>query len=165
MPSERPANQDQVQVQDQIEAATADSSAAAGEKIDEKEVERRCVQATGWQSTQGISAITDLMVEGHSLDDRILPMLRAIAGELRERGRDPPRVWAFVLKTIRDPTRQPVAAEKPVETVWIPDGSPAWRSLCGVKRESYLRTMLKPGPGGEGIYWPAADLPTRTEAA
>ena len=90
---------------DTEEAATAASSAGAGEKLDEKEVERRCVQATDWLSTSGISAIVDLIAEGYSLEDRILPMLRTIAGELRVRGQPPPRVWAFAMKPIRAPTR------------------------------------------------------------
>jgi hypothetical protein len=150
---------------DTEEAATAASSAGAVEKLDEKEVERRCVQATDWLSTSGISAIVDLIAEGYSLDDRILPMLRTIAGELRERGQPPPRVWAFAMKAIRDPTRKPVEAAKPVEMAWVPVGSPAWKALAGVKRESYLRSMLKPGPGGEGIYWSAKDLPPAQGAA
>jgi hypothetical protein len=153
-------------MEEKTEAATAASCAAAVEKPDEKEIERRCVQATGWQSTQGFSAILDLIAEGHSLEDRILPMLRTIAGELRERGDTPPRGWAFVMKAIRDPTRRPAAAAKAVETVWVPNDSPVWRSLCRVKKESWLRSMLRPdGSGGEGIYWPVADLPPRDEAA
>jgi hypothetical protein len=146
-------------------ATAASSSAAAVEKVDEKEVERRCVQATGWQSTQGISAIVDLMGEGHSLEGRILPMLRTIAGELRNQGREPPRVWAFAMKAIRDPSRRPDSADNPVEMVWVPLGSPAWRALAARRKESYLKTMLRPGPGGEGISWPVSDLPKMGAAA
>jgi hypothetical protein len=151
-------------MEEETEAATAASCAGAGEKASPEEIERRCVQATGWERTTGFSAILDLIAEGHDLDERILPMLRSIAADLRERGQPAPRVWAFAMKAIRDPTRRPAAPEKLVETVWVPVGSPTWKALTGKKRESYLREMLKPGPGGEGIYWPAADLP-RAEAA
>ena len=147
---------------DKKESATAASSrAAAGEPIDEKEVERRCVQATGWHSTTGLSAILDLIAEGHSLEDRILPLLREIAAELKSKGQAPPRVWAFAMKAIRDPTRQPQAAEKEVPMVWVPVGSPAWLGLIAAgRKESYLRGLLKPGPGGiEGFNWPISDLP------
>lgn len=151
---------------EKTEAATAASCAAAAvERLDEKEVERRCIQATGWQNTQGVSAIIDLIAEGHDLEDRILPMLRTISGELKNQGRDPPRMWAFAMKAIRDPSRRPAAAEKPVEMAWVPVGSAGWHWLLKTKRESYLMTMVKPdSKGGQGIWWLASALP-RDEAA
>jgi uncharacterized protein YdaU (DUF1376 family) len=143
-------------------AATAASSADAA-KFDLKEVERRCVQATGWHSTDGFSAIEDLITEGHDLEDRILPMLRTIAGELKNRGKPAPDRWAFALKTIRDPSRRPMAEDKPVDMVWITEGSQGWKDLVqfGGKRESLLRMMLRTDGGGkEGLWWAVSHLPS-----
>jgi hypothetical protein len=145
------------------EAATAASSAGAA-KIDLKEVERRCVQATGWQATQGFSAIEDLIAEGHDLDERILPMLRTIASELKNRGKPAPDRWAFALKTVRDPSRRPMAEDKPVEMVWITEDSDGWKDLVqfGGKRESLLRVMLRTdGSGKQGLWWAVSQLPKK----
>jgi hypothetical protein len=137
------------------------ASSADEAKISPMEIKRRLEQATGWPDLPGIGAIEPLISEGHSFEDRILPLAKDEAA----RRSDAPKSWTYLAAVVRDQTRKPTAAAKPVEVAWVPTSSPVWKRLCAVKPESLLRQMVKPGPGGDGLYWPVADLPPRTEAA
>lgn len=125
-------------------------------EIDEKEIERRCEEATGWRALRNIAAITNLALAGVSLEDRILPICRMVSAERRETGQGPPRSWAHVAMAIMDESRVVKPCARPVATVFIIEGSPEWEALCAVKKPSLLRAMLN---GKNGIYWPAADMP------
>lgn len=154
--SDRPTNQDQDQ---DIEEAIASSTHEA--KLSISEIQRQLEQATGWIDLPGVGAIEKLLSEGHSFEGRILPLARDEA----ERRTSAPGGWTYLAAVVRDKTRQPTAAAKPVEMTWVPLGSQAWKTLTAKKREGYLRSMLKPGPGGEGIYWPAHELANQGAAA
>jgi uncharacterized protein YdaU (DUF1376 family) len=146
--SVRPANQDQEQ-----EEAIASSPDEA--KLSLTEMVRRLEQATGWLGLPGEGALSQLVVEGHSFEDRVLPLARDEA----ERRHEPPKSWTYLAAVVRDATRKPTASAKPVDMVWVAIDSDAWKALAKVKKEGWLRMMLKPdGKGGEGIWWPAADL-------
>jgi uncharacterized protein YdaU (DUF1376 family) len=161
MQSECLANQDQDQDQDQVKEEANASSSPDEEDVPPWEVKRRLEEATRWTGLPGAKTIDTLISEGFSFENRILPLAR----EEAERRSEPPKSWAYIATVVRDKTRNPTPSAKPVEMAWVPTTSPVWKSLCGLKRESLLRQMVKPGPGGEGIYWPVADLPPRTEAA
>lgn len=151
--SERDANQDQDQNQDQKNEAIASSSSADDAKIPISEMVRRLEQATGWSNLPGEGAIQSLVDEGHSFEDRILPLARDEAA----RRDGPPRGWAYLATVVRDKTRAPTPAAKPVEMVWIPVDGPHWKAATQVKRESFLRQMVKrDDKGREGIWWTAA---------
>lgn len=147
----RAANQDQVQEKEEAIA----SSSADDEKASLPEMKRRLEQATGWLDLPGEKTIETLVADGFSFEDRILPLAKDEAARRSEK----PRSWAYLATVVRDQTRRPTPSVTPVEMAWVPLGSPAWKALTGRKREGYLRTMLKPGPGGEGIHWPVSDLP------
>lgn len=150
---------------EKIETAVAVSCATAlpdDEKsevsFDQTDAERRCVEATGWINTGGFSAIADLVLSGEDFEGRVLPLLRTIAGEFKDSGRDPPKVWAYAVKAIRDPSRRANVPKALVETTWVRPGTDEWQCLLSVKKESFLRGLLKPGPGGEGIAWRASEI-------
>jgi hypothetical protein len=137
------------------EEAIASSSAEA--KLSISEMVRRLEQATDWLGLPGEGVLSQLVAEGHSFEDRILPLARDEA----ERRHEPPKSWTYLAAVVRDATRRPTASAKLVETVWVPQGSDAWKALvAGGKRESWLRTMLKPdGKGGEGIWFASDQIP------
>lgn len=130
---------------------------------DLKELQRRCEQATGLTriGDRKIEAIAQLVADGFSLDDRILPLMRSVAAELRTWGKPEPATWAYFDKAVRDDARKVQAAEKSVEMVFIAKGSPGWSALVrSGKKEGYLCGMMKKaGDGTEGIYWPQDKLP------
>jgi uncharacterized protein YdaU (DUF1376 family) len=159
--NERSANQDQDQEREDKEAKASSSSADDDERILISEAMRRLEQATGWLGLPGEGAIKNLLDEGVSFDGRILPLAKDEA----ERRTGPPKGWSYIAAVVRDKSRQPTPSAKEVETAWVPVGSGVWKALCGIKRESFLRQMAKPGPGGEGIYWPVADLPKADSVA
>jgi len=129
---------------------------AAAASIDLIELEKRCEEATGLcLAGRKIEVIAKLISEGVALEDRILPVMRTAAAELREWGKPPPKTWAYFEKPIRDETRKAAPAARKIETVFVIEGSPQWQALCTRKPESYLRSMLN---GKRGIPWPAADL-------
>jgi hypothetical protein len=143
----------------ETEEAIASSSHEA--KLSISEMVRRLEQATGWLDLPGKGAIEKLVEEGHSFEGRILPLARDEA----ER-RDKPNGWTYLAAVVRDQTRTPTAAAKPVEMAWVPVGSAYWKALTSRKKESYLRLMVKTdGSGREGINWPMSDLPPLSEAA
>lgn len=132
------------------------------EIFDEKEIERRCVEATGWQFTNGMSALVDLVCSGVSLEDRVLPILREL------KGKDGIVSWVYAVKAIEDRERQAKPCSKPVEMTFVPVGSAAWNALLAAgKRESFLRGQCKRAPDGtEALPWPVRDLPTiQTQSA
>lgn len=156
--SVRSANQDQDQEQEEAIA----SSGADEAKIPLSEMIRRLEQATGWTNIPGEGAIETLVSEGFSFEGRILPLAR----DEGVRRADPPRSWSYLATVVRDRTRVPTPSAKPVETVWIPMNSPALRALIASgRKESYFRLLAKPGPGGDGFWWPASDLPPASDAA
>jgi uncharacterized protein YdaU (DUF1376 family) len=160
--SERSANQDQDQDQDQEEDEAIASSSADDAKIQLSEMVRRLEQATGWRDLPGASVIEALVLEGFSFEGRILPLARDEAA----RRDDAPRGWAYLAAVVRDLTRSPAPSAKPVEMAWVPQDSPAWKALVlGGRKESYLRQIAKPGPGGDGIYWPVSDMPKVSPSA
>ena len=135
--------------------------------LDEKEIERRLEQATGWRDLRNLSAISSLVADGVDFDGRVLPLARSVAGEFRDRGRDPPKTWGYLAEAVRDPKREAAPSEKIVETVFVTEGSPQWQAIIASgRKESYLRQMLKSaGDGTQGIYWAAERLPKISEGA
>lgn len=155
--NECPTNQDQDQVKEEANA----SSSRDDDAVPSGEVRRRLEEATGWLDLPGIKTIEALISGGVSFEGRILPLAR----DESERRSQKPKSWAYLAAVVKDTTRNPTPTATPVETAWVPVGSPAWLALTRVKRESWLRSMLKPGPGGEGISWPVRDLPPAQGAA
>jgi len=84
-------------------------AAAAMSESDEKAL----IDAAGFGSLPGLSKIAELIDEGVSLPDRILPIVAEVAAGLRRKG-DKPESWLYFLPAIRDLTRQPRAAPAPV---------------------------------------------------
>lgn len=150
------SNQDQVQ--EEAIASSADDA-----MLSASEIKRRLEQATGWTGLPGEGTVLELVKSGVSFEERVLPLAREEAGRRSE----PPKSWAYIATVAKDQTRQPAEAAKPVETVWVPFESDAWKALAKVKKESWLRMLLRPdGRGGEGFFWPVRDLPkAKTEAA
>jgi uncharacterized protein YdaU (DUF1376 family) len=140
------------QEQDKEEAIASSTDDA---KLSISEMKRRLEQATGWIGLPGEGVIADLVKEGVSFEDRILPLARDEA----ERRHEPPKSWTYLAAVVRDASRQPTARAKPVEQAWVPLDSPAWEALEKVKKKGLLRAMLRSdGRGGEGVYWPASEV-------
>ncbi len=128
---------------------------AAATAFDVLELERRCREATGWQATDGISAIVDLVQSGVDLDDRILPLMRTQAKLMRERGQQPPRVWAFMAKIIQDPTRHADTGEKPATGLtFIEEGTEEFTQAMDGPKGSLTRQLVckHPSTGKLGFY-------------
>lgn len=150
------------QDQDQEEEEAIASSSADEAKVSLSEMIRRLEQATGWSNIPGEGAIEALIAEGFSFEGRVLPLAR----DEGARRAEPPRSWSYLATVVRDRTRTPTPSAKPVEMVWVPAGSPAWRALIASgRKESYLREIAKPGPGGDGVFWPSDQLPKAQAAA
>lgn len=134
--------------QTQEEAAASSSQAAAAHE----ELKAECELATGWRGVEGIGVIADLVAEGFDMDERILPIMRDIAGDLKKFGHPQPDKWAYCVKAIRDPGRQVKPASKKVSGVFVPIDSDAWRELLKTKSESFLRSTLTKQEGIEGVW-------------
>ena len=120
--------------------------------VDMQEVERRCEQATGWHLT-GIKAIADLVAVGVDLESRVLPILRDVAAQSKKHGKPPPDTWHYAVPIIKDQTRVPKPASKPIPMAFAIEGSETWGRLAKVKKESLLRAMLSKHHGKEGVWF------------
>lgn len=134
--------------QSQEEAAASSSQAADAHS----ELRAECERATGWHGLEGIGVIAELIAEGFDMDDRILPVMRDIAADLKKFGHPQPDKWAYCVKAIRDPSRQVKAANKKVSGVFVPLGSDAWHEMLKTKSESFLRSTLTKQEGIEGVW-------------
>lgn len=144
--------------QQHLTAEAPEEAAAAADLLRLEEIERRCIQATGWERTGGISAIADLVSSGVDLDDRILPILRMLAAERRKKGEPHPGSFVYAVKAIQDPTRRVEREAAPVAQVWVSVGSPKWAELiANGKKESFLRLMVKRAADGSEGVWASPD--------
>lgn len=146
-------------ISDEI-SGSGSASATTTTELDEKEIERRCVQATNWKFTRGFGSIVDLVRSGVDLDSRILPILRTLA--------DDPKInsWAYAATAISDPRREAAPSAREVELVWVKPESPEWQAMLDAgKKLSFLKSQLKPLPGGgEAMPIARTALPSRATA-
>ena len=107
----------------QPQATAAKAAAAAPPPLDLNELRRSCVEAAGQDFTKGFGMIAELAEAGHSVEDRILPIIREAAADLAARG-EKARSWAYFAEAIMDEHRAAPAAPAPlVEHVWCEKGS------------------------------------------
>lgn len=146
-------------ISDEI-SGSGSAGATTTTELDEKEIERRCVQATKWNFTRGFGSIVDLVRSGVDLEDRILPILRTLA--------DDPKItsWAYAATAISDPRREAAPSAREVELVWIRPDTPEWQSMLAAgKKESFLRDQLRKSPDGlEAMPIARAALPQQGAA-
>jgi hypothetical protein len=139
-------------------------AAAPLDEVGYEEAERRCAQAVGIEGLRGFKAVHELMLNGVSLEGRILPVLREKAAEVA-RSHDKPVSWNYFLKAIQDPSRRGIKSEKPVALEFAPVGSPAWQMLIAAgKKESYLRSIIAKHKGVDGVWFPPTDYPATFRA-
>lgn len=148
-------------------AASAALGAAAGDFENLEEVQRRCEQAFGFDGLSHFQKILDLVGSGVDLDGRVIPILRDLGKEIRERNREVPRSWKYAVAAIEDKTRQAKPASKTVPMAFAIEGSETWARLAKVKKESFLRSMLKTHHGKSGVWFNPAEygIPQQEDAA
>lgn len=128
--------------------------------LDEKEIERRLEQATGWRDLRNIQTVSKLVRGGMDFDGRILPLARTVAAEQRDMGKESPASWGYLAQVLNDVGRQPAAGTREVDMVFVPESSPYWSALIASgKKESYLRTIGKTEGGIFGAWQAKSQLP------
>lgn len=117
-------------------------AAAASNSVNLEELAQQCEKASGLAlGGRRIDAIAGMMAEGISLDDRILPVLRDATAELRAWNKPLPKTWAYFEKPIRDASRKAKPPDKPVELIFVAEGSDLWQQI--EKRSGFYRDWLK----------------------
>jgi hypothetical protein len=134
------------------EEASASSLAAAAEKKQLDEIASALEDATGWV-LPGVHLIRDLVSEGHSLTERVVPLAAESAASRRRLGKNKPESWAYLATIVRDNYREPARASKATKAaqdlVKVPQSSAAW----GLAADRYKRERGKPPPVVDGASW------------
>jgi hypothetical protein len=134
------------------EEASASSLAAAAEKKQLDEIASALEDATGWV-LPGVHLIRDLVSEGHSLTERVVPLAAESAASRRRLGKSKPESWAYLATIVRDNYREPARASKATKAaqdlVKVPQSSAAW----GLAADRYKRERGKPPPVVDGASW------------
>lgn len=143
-------------------APAAKAAAAGPPPLDLNELRRACVEAAGQDFTKGFGMIAELAEAGHSVEDRIVPIIREAAADLATRG-EKARSWAYFAEAIMDEHRAAPAAPAPlVEHVWCEKGTPEF------ERGNAARVARGEAPwsgfpsrhhnGAVGASFPASDV-------
>ena len=141
--------------------ATAAKAAAAGPPpLGLDDLRRLCVEAAGRDFPKGFGLIVELYTQ-HSLEDRILPIIRDATADAEKAG-ETIRTWAYFAQPISDPLRASPGAPAPlVAHVWCEAGSPEFErgNAARIARgEEPWRGLPSRHHDRKGASFPAADV-------
>lgn len=140
--------------------ATAARAAAAPPPLGLDELKRLCVEAAGQDFSKGFGLIVELSAI-HSIEDRILPIIRETMADAAKAG-EAVRSWAYFAQAISDPLRTSPGAPAPlVEYVWCDVDSPEFErgNAARIARgEEPWRGLPSRHHDREGASFPAADV-------
>lgn len=145
------------------EAATASLRSAAAAGKPPPDLRQRCKDAAGGREYgKGFQKILELVEAGVSVEERILPMIRTVAADLKREGLKIGS-WGYFASAIADETREPVEPPAPPpEMIWCAEDSPEFAAgnRARVRRgERPHRAIPFPSRGGaKGIAHDARDL-------
>lgn len=142
--------------------ATAAKAAAAGPPpLDVEDFRMRCIKAAGDDWRAGFGKIRALAEAGVSIEDRILPVIRTVAAELRQQ-RKTVTSWGWFAQAITDEDRRAEPAESTAETVWCPISSPEFaagnRARARRGEAPYRGIPSRHQAGEKGAYHLKSDL-------
>lgn len=142
--------------------ATAAKAAAAGPPpLDIEDFRMRCIKAAGDDWRAGFGKIRALAEAGVSIEDRILPVIRTVAAELRQQ-RKTVTSWGWFAEAIADEDRRAEPAEPTAETVWCPISSPEFaagnRARARRGEAPYRGIPSRHQAGEKGAYHLKSDL-------
>lgn len=145
-----------------IDIATAAKAAAAGPPpLDVEDFRMRCIKAAGDDWRAGFGKIRALAEAGVSIEDRILPVIRTVAAELRQQ-RKTVTSWGWFAQAITDEDRRAEPAEPTAETVWCPISSPEFaagnRARARRGEAPYRGIPSRHQAGEKGAYHLKSDL-------
>ncbi len=144
------------------ESATASLRSAAAGGQPPLDLRRLCEESAGRKYDKGFSKIVALAEAGMSVEERILPMIRTVAADLKREGLNVGS-WGYFASAIADETREPVEPPAPTpELIWCAEDSPEFAAgnRARVRRgERPHRAIPFPSRGGaKGIAHDARDL-------
>lgn len=121
----------------------------------------RCIKAAGNDWRAGFGKIRALAEAGVSIEDRILPVIRTVAAELRQQ-RKTVTSWGWFAEAIADEDRRAEPAESTAETVWCPISSPEFaagnRARARRGEAPYRGIPSRHQAGEKGAYHLKSDL-------
>lgn len=144
----------------QGQATAAKAAAATPPPPGLDDLRRLCVEAAGRDFPKGFGLIVELYTQ-HSLEDRILPIIRDATADAEKAG-ETIRTWAYFAQPISDPLRASPGAPAPlVAHVWCEAGSPEFErgNAARIARgEEPWRGLPSRHHDRKGASFPAADV-------
>lgn len=151
------ANAEQVHTQPQPQSQSLASSSFHSEEASQLaagDLKMKCEEAAGQRFPKGFAKIEALVSEGFDPETRIIPVIRAVAAELRER-KEIVSSWGYFVEAIRDPDREAVQAAQPM--IWLAEDTPEFAAanrVLAALGQPVKRPMSIGSKPTRGAYFP-----------